>query len=457
MMVRVARQVHGRCVVALCAVTLTLAFQQVLVAQEASGVSEAALRAAAPAEWLTNGRDQAETHYSPLDQIDVDNVDELGLAWSWIIPKSGARLEATPVVSDGVMYATGPKSFVYALDARTGEKQWQWDPGIPDERQGGPSICCGDVNRGVALYGDKVFVGLLDGRLVGLDRETGLVDWTVQTTPRGADYSVTGAPRVVKGNVIIGNGGADNGLRGYVSAYDVDTGELVWRFYTVPGDPTDGQESPILERAAETWSGEYWKTGTGGTAWDAIVYDPELDQLYIGVGNGGPWDPSQRSPEGGDNLFRASIVAVEPDTGEYLWHYQQVPADAWDYAATQPIVLADLEIEGRTRKVLMQAPKNGFFYVLDRRDGRLLSANNFVDITWATHVDMETGRPVETTNARYQAGPNTIFPSYLGGHNWHPMSFNPNTGLVYIPVLDIPANYGEPENFVYRPGVPNLG
>ncbi len=208
MMVRVARQVHGRFVLALCAATLILAVPQVLVAQDAGGVSEAALRAAAPDEWLTNGRDQAETHYSPLNQIDVDNVDELGLAWSWIIPKSGARLEATPVVSDGVMYATGPKSFVYALDARTGEKRWQWDPGIPDERQGGPSICCGDVNRGVALYGDKVFVGLLDGRLVGLDRETGLVDWTVQTTPRGADYSVTGAPRVVKGNVIIGNGGA---------------------------------------------------------------------------------------------------------------------------------------------------------------------------------------------------------------------------------------------------------
>ena len=378
-MVRVPQESRGRVLVALLAASVTLAPTPVLAAQQPEGVSETALRAAPPAEWLTTGRDYAETHYSPLDQIDADNVEQLGLACSWIIPKEGARLEATPLVSDGVMYATGPKSFVYALDARTGEKKWLWDPGIPDEREGGPSICCGDVNRGVALYGDKVFVGLLDGRLVGLDRETGLVEWTVQTTPRGTDYSVTGAPRVVKGNVIIGNSGAEYGVRGYVTAYDAETGDQAWRSYTVPGNPADGFENEAMRAAAETWTGEWWVGGGGGTVWDGMAFDPEADLLYVGTGNGSPWNRDLRSPGGGDNLYLSSILALNPDTGEPVWHYQTTPGDDWDYTATQPLMLLDLTIAGRDRKVIIQAPKNGVFYVVDRLPGELLSASAYAD------------------------------------------------------------------------------
>ena len=392
MTVRVPRQVRLRFVCVVCAAWVIVSHAQGVAAQQSDGVSEVALRASPPAEWLTTGRDYAETRYSPLDQINVDTIERLGLAWSWVIPKTGARLEATPVVSDGVMYATGPKSFVFALDARTGEMQWQWDPAIPDEREGGPSICCGDVNRGVALYGDTVFVGLLDGRLVALDRESGLVVWTVQTTPRGADYSVTGAPRVVKGNVIIGNGGAEYGVRGYVTAYDAETGDQVWRSYTVPGNPADGFENEAMRRAAETWTGEWWIVGGGGTVWDGMAYDPEADLLYIGTGNGAPWNRDTRSPGGGDNLYLSSILALNPDSGEPVWHYQTTPGDDWDYTATQPLMLLDLTIAGRERKVIVQAPKNGFFYVVDRLTGDLISASAFADdLTWAIGVDVDTG------------------------------------------------------------------
>ena len=430
-MVRFTRHIRAQFVIALLAVLVTLAPAQVLAGQQSEGVSEIALRASAPTEWLTTGRDYAETHYSPLDQIDVDNIERLGLAWSWIIPKSGARLEATPVVSDGVMYATGPKSFVYALDARTGERKWQWDPGIPDEREGGPSVCCGDVNRGVALYGDKVFVGLLDGRLVALDRETGLVEWTVQTTPRGADYSVTGAPRIVKGNVIIGNGGAEYGVRGYVTAYKAESGDQVWRSYTVPGNPAAGFENEAMRAAAETWTGEWWVVGGGGTVWDGMAYDPEADLLYVGTGNGSPWNRDTRSPGGGDNLYLSSILALNPDTGEPVWHYQTTPGDAWDYTATQPLMLLDLTIAGRERKVIVQAPKNGFFYVVDRLTGELISATAFADdLTWAIGVDVDTGRPIETPEARYGRTGQGVYlsPGPGGAHNWPPMSWNPDPG-----------------------------
>ena len=366
------------------------------------GVDAAAIREGPPGEWLTYGRDYAETHYSPLAEIDASNVHRLGVAWSWDLPKTGARLEATPLVSDGVIYATAPLSLVFALDARTGQEKWHWDPGIPDEEQGGPSVCCGDVNRGVALYDDKVYAGLLDGRLVALDRETGAVRWTVQTTPTGTDYSVTGAPRVVGGKVIIGNSGAEYGVRGYVGAYDAETGEQVWRTYTVPGDPSLGFESEAMSAAAETWTGEWWIVGGGGTVWDGMAYDPELDLLYVGTGNGAPWNRDNRSPGGGDNLFLSSILALNPEDGELVWYYQTTPGDDWDYTATQPIMLLDLEIGGRGRQVLVQAPKNGFFYVLDRRTGELISAEAFADdLTWASGIDMETGRPIETPEARY--------------------------------------------------------
>ena len=424
------------------------------------GVDAAAIREGPPGEWLTYGRDYAETHYSPLAEIDASNVHRLGVAWSWDLPKTGARLEATPLVSDGVIYATAPLSLVFALDARTGQEKWHWDPGIPDEEQGGPSVCCGDVNRGVALYDDKVYAGLLDGRLVALDRETGAVRWTVQTTPTGTDYSVTGAPRVVGGKVIIGNSGAEYGVRGYVGAYDAETGEQVWRTYTVPGDPSLGFESEAMSAAAETWTGEWWIVGGGGTVWDGMAYDPELDLLYVGTGNGAPWNRDNRSPGGGDNLFLSSILALNPEDGELVWYYQTTPGDDWDYTATQPIMLLDLEIGGRGRQVLVQAPKNGFFYVLDRRTGELISAEAFADdLTWASGIDMETGRPIETPEARYGLTGRGVWlaPSPSGAHNWRPMSWNPSTGLVYLPAQNNNSYYEKLEDFRYTPREWNTG
>ena len=425
----------------------------------AAQVDETRIIQAAPHEWLSYGRDYAETHYSPLAQINTDNVDQLQLVWSWELPKSGARPEATPIVVDGVMYATGPYSYVFALAARTGELLWHWDPGIPEEAQGGPSVCCGNVNRGVAVYGDKVYVGTLDGRLVALNRETGIVEWAVQTTPRDSDYSITQAPRVVAGNVIIGNSGAEYGVRGYVSAYDTETGELVWRWYTVPGNPADGFENEAMRMAAATWTGEWWKIGGGGTVWDGMAYDPVLGLLYIGTGNGAPWNRDNRSPGGGDNLFLSSIVALRAETGEYVWHYQTTPGDDWDYTAVQPLMLLDLEIGGRQRAVIVQAPKNGFFYVIDRITGQFISAQPFADdLTWAFGVDPETGRPQETPAARY--GTNRqgawLSPGPTGAHNWHPMSWNPATGLVYIPAQNTQSWY-EMEEVQYQQGQWNTG
>ncbi len=423
----------------------------------AAQVDDAVLTSPPDAEWLTYGRDYAETHYSPLDQVTSDNVGRLGVAWSWDIPKRGARLEATPIVHDGVMYATGAYSLVFALDARTGEEIWQWDPAIV-EGEGRPSFCCGAVNRGVALYGDKIFVGLLDGRLVALNKDTGRVEWSVQTTPVGADYSITGAPRVVRGNVIIGNGGAEYGVRGYVTAYDAETGEQAWRFHLVPGNPADGFENAAMEMAAETWTGEWWAIGGGGTAWDGFAYDPALDLLYIGTGNGSPWSRDERSPGGGDNLFLSSIVAVRGETGEYVWHYQTTPGDDWDYTAVQPIMLLDLVIDGRQRPVLVQAPKNGFFYVLDRITGEFISATGFADaITWATGIDQETGRPIEAPNARYgSTGSIYLSPGATGAHNWRPMSWNPATGLVYLPAQNTSFLY-ERVTVEYQQGQWNTG
>src|SRR5690606_24386419 len=422
-------------------------------------VDEARIAAAAPAEWPTYGRDYAETHYSPLAQITTDNVNQLELVWSWDLPKTGARPEATPLVIDGVMYATGPYSYVFALDARTGEMLWHWDPGIPEEAHGGPSVCCGNVNRGVAVYGDKVFVGTLDGRLVALNRETGIVEWAVQTTPRDSDYSITQAPRVVAGNVVIGNSGAEYGVRGYVTAYNPDNGEMVWRWYTVPGNPADGFENEAMRMAAQTWTGEWWKIGGGGTVWDGMAYDPVLGLLYIGTGNGAPWNRDNRSPGGGDNLFLSSIVALRAETGEYVWHYQTTPGDDWDYTAVQPLMLLDLEIGGRQRAVIVQAPKNGFFYVIDRITGQFISAQPFADdLTWAFGVDPETGRPQGAPAARY--GTNRqgawLSPGPTGAHNWHPMSWNPATGLVYIPAQNTQSWY-EMEEVQYQQGQWNTG
>jgi alcohol dehydrogenase (cytochrome c)/quinohemoprotein ethanol dehydrogenase len=411
---------------------------------------------AEPHNWLAHGRTWSEQRYSPLAEINQANIGELGLAWYFDLDTSRGQ-QATPIIVDGVMYTTSAWSKVQVLDAATGQLKWQYDPEVPKEWDA--KSCCGVQNRGAAVWKGRVFVGTIDGRLLALDAETGELEWEVQTTDRNERYSITGAPRVFNDKVVIGNGGAEYGVRGYVTAYDTQTGEQAWRFYTVPGNPAEGFEDEAMELAASTWSGEWWKLGGGGTAWDSFAYDAELDLLYIGVGNGAPWSRKQRSPDGGDNLFLASIVAVRGETGEYVWHYQTVPGDTWDYTAVQHMILAELEIDGYERKVIMQAPKNGFFYVLDRENGEMLSAENIMPTNWATHIDKETGRPVEVQGARYDdfGSAKKITPGGGGAHNWHPMSFSPDTGLVYIPAQQEPFIYKLDENFEAQAIGMNLG
>jgi PQQ-dependent dehydrogenase (methanol/ethanol family) len=409
-----------------------------------------------PGNWLAHGRTYSEQRFSPLERINAGNVKDLGLDWWQEIKSRTARgLEATPIVVDGVIYVSGAWSHVLALEAKTGKLLWQFDPQIPGAYAG--KGCCDVVNRGVAVWGGKVFLGAYDGRLIALDAKTGAKVWETLTVDQSQDYTITGAPRVVKGKVIIGNGGAEFGVRGYVSAYDADTGKLAWRFYTVPGNPKDGFESKTVEMIAKTWSGEWWKFGGGGTVWDSIAYDPELDLLYIGVGNGSPWNYKIRSDGQGDNLFLVSIVALRPDSGEYVWHFQQVPGEDWDYTATQHMILADLQLDGKPRKVLMQAPKNGFFYVLDRATGEFLSGTPYATVTWATGLDPKTGKPIEKPEARHSTlgKPALVLPGPGGAHNWHPMSYSPKTGLVYIPALEAGFPYvpHDPATFQRRPGV----
>ena len=408
-----------------------------------------------PENWMVHGRTYSEQRFSPLKQINDQNVSQLKLAWFFDLDTRRGQ-EATPLVIDGVMYFTSAWSKVFALNAATGAELWSYDPKVPGAW--GVNACCDVVNRGVAAWNGKVFVGTLDGRLIALDAATGKPLWETLTVDRNFRYTITGAPRVVKGKVIIGNGGGEFGVRGYVSAYDAETGKLLWRFYTVPGDPSKPFESPILERAAKTWSGDWWKAGGGGTVWDAIVYDPELDLLYIGTGNGGPWGEKYRSPKGGDNLLTCSIIALKPDAGEYVWHYQEDAADDWDYDSAEQIILADVSIEGQPRKVLLQAPKNGFFYVLDRTNGKLISAKPFTYINWATAVDVKTGRPIETALARYPgSNPAPVVPGPLGAHSWQPMSYSPLTGLVYIPVNDVGFKYKSADNFEPKKLAANYG
>ncbi len=415
--------------------------------------------AAAPTEpevWMSYGRTYDEQRFSPLTQINRDTLNEVGLAWYADMTTSRGQ-EATPIVVDGALYVSTSWSNVWAFDVRSGELLWEYDPQV--DRSTGFKACCDVVNRGVAVWEGKVFVGALDGRLIALDSRTGEVQWEAQTVDPDMNYTITGAPRVIKGNVIIGNGGAEYGVRGYVTAYDVETGEQNWRFYTVPGNPSEPFEQPELFDAASTWTGQWWNLGGGGTVWDAMAYDVELDLLYIGVGNGSPWNQSLRSPGGGDNLFLTSIVALDPDDGSYRWHYQTTPGETWDYTATQHIMLADLEIDGEERRVVMQAPKNGFFYVLDAATGQLISAENYVPVNWATHIDLETGRPVENPDARYDltGTPFIASPSALGGHNWYPMSFSQNTNLVYIPITENYMGYIADNEFVVNDSGWNTG
>lgn len=396
-----------------------------------------------PGNWMSHGRTYDEQRYSPLNTINDRNVNQLGLAWSYKLDLDRG-VEATPIVVDGVMYTTGPFSVVYALDARNGKLLWKYDPQSDRHRAG--EACCDAVNRGVAVWQGKVYVGVLDGRLEAIDAKTGKRVWSVDTrSDDKRSYTITGAPRVVNGKVVIGNGGAEFGVRGYVTAYDAETGKQAWRFFTVPGDPKLPPEDKAMEIASKTWHGDaFVEQGGGGTAWDSFAYDPELNLLYIGVGNGSLWDPKWRSQAKGDNLFLSSIVAVNADTGEYAWHYQTTPGDAWDFTATQHMILAELPINGKQRKVLMQAPKNGFFYVLDRATGELLSAKNIVPVNWAKGIDMKTGRPIvdDEAAAYWKDGKRKLVtPAFWGAHDWHPMSYNPNTGLVYIPAHIMSAYY----------------
>lgn len=404
-------------------------------------------------DWAFPAYSYGEQRHSPLTQINDKNVSELGIAWFADMPDARGH-ESTPVEVDGTLYVTGPWSKVFAFEAKTGKPLWQFDPGVDKSR--GVKACCDVVNRGVAFWKGKLFVGTIDGRLIALDAKTGGEIWSVQTLDPKSNGTITGFPRVVKDKVIIGNGGSEFGARGFVTAYNVDTGKQVWRFYTVPnpkGEPDNAASDKVMkELAYDTWSKEpkkhdWRESGGGGTVWDAIVYDHELDQLYLGVGNGNPWNHGIRSNSEGDNLFLSSIVALDPDTGEYKWHYQETPAESWDYTATQPIILANEKRDGKDVKVLYHAPKNGFFFTLDRTNGKLLSANPFISgITWATGYDLATGRPIENPEARYEKTGKLYManPSALGAHNWHPMSYNPATGLVYIPAQQLGGAYMPP-------------
>jgi len=382
------------------------------------------------ANWLTYGRTYSEQRFSPLRQINDSTVRRMGLLWSHELPTTRG-VEATPIVVDGIIYTTSTWSVAYAFDAITGRQLWTYDPMV--ERSRARTVCCDAVNRGLALYRGLLYLATLDGRLIAIDARTGKPVWDVKTVDQSQPYAITGAPRIAKGRVIIGNAGGEFGVRGYLSAYDAKTGQLVWRVFTVPGDPAKGFETPALEAAANTWHGEYWKTGGGAPAWDPIVYDPDLDLVYFGTGNGTAWYRDLRSPGGGDNLYVASILAVRAQTGEYAWHYQVTPGDNWDFDATQPLVLADLSIGGRARKVIMQASKNGFFYVLDRATGKLVSATPFIDgITWATRIDSVSGRPVESPTAYAGLAPVLVSPDQNGAHNWEPIAFDQSKGVVYL-------------------------
>ena len=430
----------------------TPAAPQVDSARIAAGDSE-------PGNWLSTGRTYNEQRYSPLDKVNAGNVAKLGLAWTYKVDIDRGA-EATPIVADGVMYTTGAYSIVYAINARSGELLWKYDPQVQRSKSG--NACCDVVSRGVALGQGKVYVAAFDGRVIAINAKDGTKAWEVDAKDgSGRTFALTGAPLLVKNLLLVGSGGAEYNARGYISAFDTATGKLAWRFYTVPGDPAKPDESPAITLARKTWTGkQYWKQGGGGTVWNTIAYDAETGLIYFGTGNGVSWNKLERDEPNGDNLFISSIVAVKAETGEYAWHYQETPNDNWDYDACANLILADVTFEGQPRKVLLHAPKNGFFYVLDRTNGKLLSAEKFAPTTWATHVDLKTGRPVvDQKIADWSKEAKVVAPGPFGAHNWQPMSFSPKTGLVYIPAQEVAsmmAPHKQPA-FDDREGVWNIG
>jgi quinohemoprotein ethanol dehydrogenase len=404
--------------------------------------------------WPVHGGTQNGQRFSPLKQIDEKTVSRLGLVWSKEVGTTRG-LEATPMVKDGVIFTTGAWSVVFALDAKTGQTKWIYDPKV--HREHAYFICCDVVNRGIALLNGKVYLGTLDGRLIALNEHTGTPLWSVQTTDTSKAYSITAAPTIARDKVVIGNGGSEYGVRGYITAYDAETGKQVWRFYTVPGDPKNGFESKALEAAAKSWHGnDWWKAGGGGTAWEGMTYDPELDLLFFGTGNASTWYRALRGE--GDSLYTACILAVKASTGELAWYFQTTPGDSFDYDATQPLMQADFTLNGRPRRVLLQANKNGFFYVLDRETGEFISGTPFVSgITWASGLDPKTGRPIEFPGVA-DANPKVLSPEPNGAHNWNPMAFHPATGLVYIPARVGTQTVHVPDKkWKYDPNRDNVG
>jgi quinohemoprotein ethanol dehydrogenase len=401
---------------------------------------------AVSADWPVNGGNHRGEHFSLLDQIDVKSVANLGLAWATRIPAADG-ISATPIVIDGVVYVSGPFSVVFALDAGTGEMLWTYDPDVRKSFASDPHLSwTARSNRGVAVSEGLVVVAVADCRLIALDAASGRRAWTATTCDPSQGYAITDAPRIGGGKVFIGNAGSESGKRnrGYVSAYDLRDGELLWRFYTVPSADPAENDSAAMRMAAATWTGSDWQQfGGGGSAWNEMTYDPETGYVFFGTGGALPYVHRYRSPEGGDNLFLSSVLAVDADTGEYVWHYQAVPEDSWEYNATMNIVLADLEIGGRQRPVAMIAPKNGFFYVLDRLTGEFISAQNYVRVNWASHINAETGRPViDPAGQFWNAAEGTrmeLWPNMWGSHSWNPMAYHPGLRLAYIPAIDLPS------------------
>jgi quinohemoprotein ethanol dehydrogenase len=389
-------------------------------------------------QWPIAGRDEAGSYHSPLSDINTSNVTKLGYAWQY---KLGTHrgLEATPVMLEGVLYTSGNFGRVYALDAASGRERWVYDPGV--DGQYGRYACCDAVNRGVAVSKGRVYVAALDGYLHAIDAVTGKRVWKVDSLPvrsSKAPYTVTGAPVIAGNLVLIGAGGGDfRGARGYVAAFDVETGKLQWRFYTVPRNPAEGaQDQPHLVKAVETWDARHrWEEGGGGPVWDGISYDPSSKLIYIGTGNAAPYDIKEDGRGGGDNLYTACIIALH-ETGQLAWFYQVVPGDMWDFDSTQKMVLADLTVNEKPRKVVMQASKNGFYYVLDRITGELISAKPFAFANWAQGIDPKSGRPIANSTVDYANGPKLIFPWEGGAHSWQPMSFDPHTQRAFIPVME---------------------